>query len=26
VGLLAFQIQVDPGVSHRSTEEKASVS
>jgi sugar phosphate permease len=26
VGLLAFQLQVDPGVSHRPTEEKASVS
>jgi hypothetical protein len=26
VGLLAFQMQVDPGVSHPPTEEKASVS
>jgi sugar phosphate permease len=26
VGLLAFQMQVDPDVAHRPTEEKASVS
>jgi len=26
VGLLAFQMQVDPDASHRPTEEKASVS